>query len=174
MITYLSFLRGINVSGQKIIKMQDLALLFKSFGFKHVKTYLQTGNVLFDSDETDFAKIVKIIDEGIYKELGYKVTVILRTKQELLDIVESEPFKNYDGDVKYYLTFLSEESQQPPTLPVRMNEVENEVFKIEDNIVYTVGFNVKGRYGFPNVFIERKFGVPATTRNWNTILRILK
>ena len=100
---YLSFLRGINVSGQKIIKMQDLAKLFKSFGFNNVKTYLQTGNVLFDSDETDSVKIIKIIDDGIYNELGYRVTVILRTKQDLLDIVESEPFKDYNGDVKYYM-----------------------------------------------------------------------
>jgi uncharacterized protein (DUF1697 family) len=174
MIEYITFLRGINVSGQKIIKMQDLILLFESFGFNNVKTYLQTGNVLFDSNETDSAKIIKIINDGIFKDLGYKVTVILRTKQELLDIAASEPFKDYDGDVKYYLTFLDEESKKPPTLPIRMNNIENEVFKYENNNVFTVGFNVKGRYGFPNVFIEKEFGVPATTRNWNTILRILK
>jgi uncharacterized protein (DUF1697 family) len=154
--------------------MQDLALLFDSFGFSNVKTYLQTGNVLFESDETDTAKIIKIIDEGIYKILGYSVTVILRTKQELFDMVESEPFKYYDGDVKYYLTFLAEKPKQPPTLPIRMNEIENIVFRLENNNVFTVGFNVKGRYGFPNVFIEKEFGVPATTRNWNTVLRILK
>ncbi len=174
MIKYLSFLRGINVSRQKIIKMKDLVLLFESFGFNNVKTYLQTGNVLFDSNETDSAKIIKIIDDGIYKELGYSVTVIIRTKQELLDIVESNPFKDYDGDVKYYLTFLAEEPKRPPTLPIRMNDIENEVFKVENNNVFTIGFNIKGRYGFPDVFIEKEFGVPATTRNWNTILRILK
>ena len=173
METHLAFLRGINVSGQKIIKMQDLVLLFESFGFNNVKTYLQSGNVLFDSDETDSAKLIKIIDNGIFKELGYRVTVILRTKQDLLDIVESEPFKNYLGDVKYYITFLSKEPKQPPTLPIQMNEIENEVFKLENNNVFTVGFNIKGRYGFPNVFIEKEFSVPATTRNWNTILRIL-
>jgi uncharacterized protein (DUF1697 family) len=174
MIEYIIFLRGINVSGQKVIKMQDLAKLFESFGFNNVKTYLQTGNILFDSDETDSEKIIKIIDDGIYQELGYKVTVILRTKQELLDVVDSNPFKDYEGDVKYYLTFLAEKPKQPPALPIRMNDIENEVFKLENNIVYTVGFNVKGRYGFPNVFIEKEFGVPATTRNWNTILKILK
>ncbi len=174
MISYISFLRGINVSGQKIIRMQDLAELFESFGFNNVKTYLQTGNVLFDSDETDTTRILKIIDGGIFKELGYRVTVILRTKQEVLDIVESEPFNYYGGDVKYYLTFLAELPKQPPTLPIRMNEIENKVFNFENNNVFTVGFNVKGRYGFPNMFIEKEFGVPATTRNWNTILRILK
>ena len=174
MINYLCFLRGINVSGQKIIKMQDLVLLFESFGFYNVKTYLQTGNILFDSDKTDTVRILKIIDDGIFKELGYRVTVILRTKQNLLDIADSKPFMNYEGDVKYYLTFLAETPKQPPTLPIRMNDIENKVFKIDKNNVYTVGFNVKGRYGFPNVFIEKEFDVPATTRNWNTILRILK
>ncbi len=174
MTEYLALLCGINVSGQKIIKMKDLVKLFESFGFNNVKTYLQTGNVLFDSDETDSAKIIKIIDDGIYQELGYKVTVILRTKQDLLDIMESNPFKDYDGDVKYYLTFLAETPKQPPDLPIRMNDIENEVFKLENDNIFTVGFNVKGRYGFPNVFIEKEFGVPATTRNWNTILRILK
>ncbi len=174
MTEYLALLRGINVSGQKIIKMQDLVLLFESFGFNNVKTYLQAGNVLFDSDETDSTKIIKIIDDGIYQELGYRVTVILRTKQDLLEIVESQPFKDYDGDVKFYLTFLAETPAKSPTLPIRMNDIENEVFRMENNNVFTVGFNIKGRYGFPNVFIEKEFGVPATTRNWNTILRILK
>ena len=112
--------------------------------------------------------------DGLFKKLGYRVTVILRTKNDLLDIVESSPFIDYDGDVKYYLTFLAEQPKQAPTLPIRMNDIENEVFKIDNNTVFTVGFNVKGRYGFPNVFIEKEFGVPATTRNWNTILRILK
>ncbi len=154
--------------------MHDLVLLFESCGFNNVKTFLQTGNVLFDSEETDTVKIIKIIDDGIFKELGYRVTVILRTKQKLLDIAETEPFRNYDGDVKYYLTFFAEKPKQPPTLPIRMNEIENEVFKIENNNVFTVGYKLKGRYGFPNVFIEKDYGVPSTTRNWNTILRILK
>ena len=154
--------------------MQDLVVLFESFGFSNVKTYLQTGNVLFNSDDTDPAKILKIIDNGIFKKLGYRVTVILRTKQNLLDIADSKPFMNYEGDVKYYFTFLAETPKQPPTLPIRMNDIENKVFKIDNNNVYTVGFNVKGRYGFPNVFIEKEFDVPATTRNWNTIRRILK
>ncbi len=142
-----------------------MAKLFESFGFNNVKTFLQTGNVLFDSDETDTAKNIKIIDDGIFNELGYRVTVILRTKKELLDIVEQNPFKDYDGDVKYYITFLAEEPKRPLTLPIRMNDIENEVFKLENNNVFTVGFNVKGRYGFSNVFIEKEFGVPATTRN---------
>ncbi|NHZ86925.1 MAG: DUF1697 domain-containing protein, partial [Planctomycetia bacterium] len=160
--------------GQKIIKMKDLAKLFESFGFNNVKTYLQTGNVLFDSNETNIAKLTNLIEEKLFEALGYKVTVILKTKQELLDIVESNPFKDYDGDVKYYLTFLAETPKQPPTLPIRMNGIENEVFKVENNNVFTVGFNINGRYGFPNVFIEKEFGVLATTRNWNTVLRILK
>ena len=62
--------------------MQDLVLLFESFGFNNVKTYLQTGNVLFDSDETDNSKIIKTIDDGIFNKLGYRVTVILRTKKK--------------------------------------------------------------------------------------------
>ncbi len=128
METHLAFLRRINVSGKKILKMQELVLLFESFGFNNVKTYLQTGNVLFDSDEIDSAKI---INDGIFKVRDYRVTVILRSKQELLDIAESKPFKDYDGDVKYYITFLAKNPQQPPTLPIRMNEVENEVFKLE-------------------------------------------
>ena len=70
MKSYLSFFRGINVSGQRIIKMQDLVKLFESFGFNNVKTYLQTGNVLFDSEETDTDIILKVIDNGIFEELG--------------------------------------------------------------------------------------------------------
>ncbi len=107
MKTFISLLRGINVSGQKIIQMQDLVLLFESFGFNSVNTYLQTGNVLFDSNETDITKLTNLIEDKLFTELGYTITVIIRTKLELLKIVEQNPFKDYDGDVKYYLTFLT-------------------------------------------------------------------
>jgi plastocyanin len=70
-----------------------------------------------------------------------------------LEIANSNPFIDYDSDVKCSVTFLAEKPIHNPTLPIRMNQLENKVFKYDNNNVFTVGFNVKGRYGFPNVFI---------------------
>ncbi|MCX6251945.1 MAG: DUF1697 domain-containing protein [Bacteroidetes bacterium] len=106
-IEYIAFLRGINVGGHKIIKMTELTGIFQSMGFADVKTYLQSGNVLFSSGEKEDAKLVATIEGTMKSLLGYEVNVILRTTQYIREIVIDTPFsgKPVGKEMKFYVTF---------------------------------------------------------------------
>src|SRR5438552_19199303 len=108
MTKYIAFLRGINVSGQKLIKMEDLSRMFAEFGFHNVKTYIQSGNVIFETAEPNPDTLTEKIEQGLHESLGYEVTVILRTFLEVEDLVKRDPFKGTkaDGNAKMYVTFL--------------------------------------------------------------------
>src|SRR5436190_19969773 len=98
MTKYVALLRGINLAGYKQIKMAELKGIFESLGLKNVKTIILSGNVLFETTETDPQKVIKKIEKGLLKALGYEVAVILRTIAELQALAESDPFKQAKAD----------------------------------------------------------------------------
>ena len=175
-IRYIAFLRGINVSGQKIIKMTDLAAMFGKMKFDNVKTYIQSGNVLFDSLETNQTELTIAVEEGLYKALGYKVVVILRSLDELRDIISENPFKEKveSETEKFYVTLLAAEPTKQFELPLCSINNDAEVFQLDNLNAYCISRRINGKSGFPNLLVEKKLGVPATTRNWNTINNLAK
>lgn len=175
MITYVAFLRGINVGGRKIIKMEDLSRMFVSMGFRNVKTYIQSGNVIFETAEINSNVLTKKIEKELHKSLGYEVRVFLRTILEVEDIVQHNPFKGMaaNANVGMYVTFLSEEPKSKPELPLVSPQKDVEVFRIRKREAFILCRKIKGRSGFPNNFIEKELGMPATTRNWTTISKII-
>ena len=82
-MNYIAFLRGINVSGQKLIKMAELKVMFEKAGYKNVRTFIQSGNVVFEAPKTKNETLAKKIEAMLEKALGYDVTVIVRTPDEL-------------------------------------------------------------------------------------------
>src|SRR5437762_5123352 len=109
MIKYVALLRGINLVRHKQIKMAELKRIFESLGLQNVKTYILSGNVLFETMKTSPGVLTKKIESGLHKALGYEVAVILRTVAELEVLVRLDPFKQVkaDADVKKYVTFLA-------------------------------------------------------------------
>src|SRR2546427_12004340 len=93
MTSYVAFLRAINVAGQKLIKMKDLARIFAAAGCKNVQTYIQSGNVIFDSKSTNAAALSKKIERTLQQALGYEGTIILRTLAEVEALVRHNPYK---------------------------------------------------------------------------------
>jgi len=174
MIAYIAFLRGINVSGQKLIKMEDLKRMLTSFGLKNVKTYIQSGNIIFESTEADSGKLVQKIGKGLRKELDYDVPVILRTVAEMETLVLSNPFKTFKPnlDEKWYVTFMAESPLQKPKLPVFSVKEDVEVFKITKQDAFCISHRKNGSFGFPNLIIEKELKVVATTRNWSTVSKL--
>lgn len=171
---YVAFLRGINVGGHKIIKMEDLSKILESLGFKNVKTYIQSGNVLFDTSEKATNSLEKKIKAELNDKLGYEVEILLQTMVQIQGIVKQKPFKNVrlSGDVKTYVTFLSSNPPKKLKFPITSKNKDVEVFSIIDNVAFCLSHKIKGKFGFPNIFIEKEFKVPATTRNWTTIEKI--
>ena len=177
MQTFISILRGINVSGQKKILMEDLKALYENLKFKEVTTYIQSGNVIFKS-ERKFSELelAKKIETAIFKKYDFTVPVIIRRAEELAKIIATNPFleeKNINID-KLHVTFLSEipiegdlESiQNINFLPDRFIVIGKEVF------LYT-----PGGYGITklsNKCFENKLKVTATTRNWRTVNKLFE
>lgn len=172
---YIAFLRGINVSGQKKMKMELLREAFTQAGFSDIKTYIQSGNVLFNSEISDAEKLVIAIENLIQNAFGFQCEVILRRMSDIKSLVSSPLFKKVKSEIdsKYYITFLRDRYIGNINLPLfsKNRDVEiifsNELYFISLSTIY------KGNYGFPNAFIEKFTGIPATTRNPNTLEKLL-
>lgn len=175
METYISILRGINVSGQKKILMADLKTLYEDLQFRNVKTYIQSGNVVFKSEKkVDDEDTAKRIEKAIQKKYGFQVPVIIRSYRELEKVIASNPFlREKDIDPKkLHVTFLSEIPSKE-----RLNELNSvgfspDEFTIQGKEIY---LHIPVSYGetkLSNSFFEKKLKVTATTRNWNTVNKL--
>ena len=172
MTTYIAFLRGINVGGQKIIKMEKLKEIFESLQFQNVKTYIQSGNVMFESTE-DSPDILCKIEAELESVLGYKVTSIIRTADELEKVIEQNPFSTSECFEKQYVTFLYGEpaAEAVDRLMSYKNDVDD--FCVTHREVFLLCGKGYGKTKFSNHFLESKLDVLATTRNWKTVNKIL-
>ena len=174
MIRYIALLRGINVSGQKIIKMEVLKKLFELLKFKNVRTYIQSGNVIFDSTEKEPDLLTEKIENHLKKSFSYEVTVMIRTSAEIEKVISQNPFSKIklDKDYNLYVTFLSEE----PTADLKKSFINSSdevaTFNIFKKEVYTLYNRINAKHPFSNNFVEKKLKVVATTRNWNVVNKI--
>ena len=176
MTTYISILRGINVSGQKLIKMDALRKLFENLGFHNVLTYVQSGNVIFRSNDIDTQELEQKIFRQIEKEFGFDVPVIVLSIEKLKYVIDNNLFlKDPDKDHAFlHVTFLSSKSDyyNPKVIEDKKQKGEDVLFS--DNAVYLYCPNGYGRTKLTNNFIEAKLKVGATTRNWKTTNELLK
>ena len=176
MIKYVALLRGINVGGSKLIKMAELNRIFVSLGLKNVRTYIQSGNVLFESSRADSVALTRHIEKGLHAGAGFEIPVVLRTIPELEAIVRLNPFKKVAADAaaKLYVTFLVEALKAKPKIPLLSPKKDCEIIHVTPREVFTVTFAMpSGRAGEWMAFIEKEFGKSVTTRNWNTVIKIL-
>jgi len=174
METFVAFLRSVNVSGQKIILMKDLKLILENAGFKNVKTFIQSGNVIFDSAIKEQNKIKTKIESVLNTSLGYKVDVILRTQYDLNLLIKNNPFDKTkpDENVKFYITFTSGLLQNKIKLPLEFSKKDIEIIEQFNHDFFCLSKKINGKFGFPNSFVEKEFKVIATTRNWTTLNKI--
>ena len=175
MIKYVAFLRGINVSGHRIIKMEELRKLFEELKFKNIKTYIQTGNVVLETSTKDSDSLTKMIEKHLQKSLGYEVETMLRTIPEIEKITENNPFKKakLDKTLNLYLTFLHDEPSAELKKSLISSSDDIATFKIKEKEVYTLYKRSNAKHPFSNNFVEKKLKVAATTRNWNVINKVL-
>jgi uncharacterized protein (DUF1697 family) len=174
---YAAFLRAINVAGHAKIKMNVLEQVFIEAGCKNVRTYIQSGNVLFEAPEGDMESYIQEIQDKLCELLGTEATIIYRTLHEIEDIMRTAPFKDIEPgtDAKFYVAFLSQKPLQKLALPLLSPKEALEAVMVKNLEVFIVSRKKKnGFYGFPNNFIEKEFGAPATTRNWTTVTKIAK
>ena len=176
MTTYISILRGINVSGHNLIKMDALRKLYENLGFQNVTTYVQSGNVVFTGDEIDVNESGQRISQQIEKDFGYEVPVIVLTLSKLKQVIDTNPFlKDNNIDIAYlHVTFLSSKPGHYDHQIIEAKKQNEEEISFSDNAVYLYCPNGYGRTKLTNNFLEAKLKVGATTRNWKTTTELLK
>lgn len=172
---YISILRGINVSGAKKILMKELASLYESLGFNDVLTYIQSGNVIFNSNIKNKDEIKKKIEKAIEQTYQFYVPVEIRTNSEFKNIIEHCPYNPVDLNeegTKVLVTFLDSIPQDEKVVGILKYVQTPEKLTFVGTEVYLYCPNGYGKSKLSNTFIENKLGVPATTRNWKTVHKL--
>lgn len=176
MQTYVSFLRGVNMTGHNTIKMTDLADLYRKLGFKDAETYIQSGNVIFStSGGSKESELGLKIEKGILEKFNYLVPVMIRTIKELADLFISNPFLEEPGfdPSKMAVIFLHEEPSDNQLQKVRDVDYPPDKFKITGKEIFTYCPNGFGRTKIYTNFFEKKMRVTGTARNWKTVNTLL-
>jgi len=170
MSRFIALLRGINVSGQKKIKMSELKTLFENLKFQDVETYIQSGNVIFFSKEKSTTKIANKISFGIKNKYNFEVQLLILTPQEIKQALKNNPFIKRKKEIeRLYATFLS----AVPSIEMvnKLNEMSflPEEYSINEKIIYLFLPNGAGKAKLNNNYLENKLKVIGTTRNWKTV-----
>lgn len=170
---YIAFLRGINVGGNKIIKMEALAAAFNAAGFRKVKTYIASGNVFFDSRSADRDALTRKIEKMLTATFGHEIAVALFTLTELQELISIDHFQSIKPtkDVMLCVTLFSQ--SVPQDFPRESKAERLEVLAMHDRAVFVLARRKPtGWFGYPNNWIEKEFGVTGTTRGWRSLQKI--
>ena len=174
MKTYIALLRGINVSGKNIIKMEALKKLFFDLGFEKVQTYIQSGNVIFTNNQnlskTDLAQL---ITSKIKATFELNIPVLILENEELKTNIALLPFFDFE-EKNIYLTFLNEYTKVSNFDKILEKKSEGETIIITENVVYLECKNGYGNKKLTNVVLEKQLNVLCTTRNLKTSKKILE
>ncbi|WP_291868684.1 DUF1697 domain-containing protein [Maribacter sp.] len=174
--TYIALLRGINVSGHKKIKMADLRFLLEKEGFTNVKTYIQSGNVIFSGKEEESTKLEHQIRALIKNNYKFEVPVLVKTAEQIKAILAKNPYKDTEDltNNKIYFVLLKETPNVENITVLSSIPFDNEKLVITPNCVYLRCALGAGKAKCTNNFIENKLKVSATTRNYKTMQKVLE
>lgn len=176
METLIAFLRGINVGGHHKVPMASLREVLNELNCKNVKTLLNSGNIVFDTHEKDIQALEIKIEKHLAKSFGFPIPVILRKKTEILQLVDKDPFKNVsvNKNIRLYVSFLKHSPESTLTLPYTSKDNAFRILSLENKTILSVldlsiSNTTKGMDD-----LEKHFGKHITTRNWNTIEKIIQ
>ncbi|MCD6017144.1 MAG: hypothetical protein K0S53_265 [Bacteroidetes bacterium] len=175
MKTYIAILRGINVSGHKPVKMEALRNLCEELGLKNTKTYIQSGNIVFQSKNTKLSDLESTLSKKIEATFGFDVPVMVKKAEEIQYILKNNPFltKRKEDITKLHVTFLNQEPDKTSIDTIKEGQYASDEFMIKDKAIYLFCPNGYGNTKLSNTFFENKLKVMATTRNWKTITELV-
>lgn len=176
MSTYLSLLRGINVGGHRSVKMEQLKALYAGLGCRKVQTYIQSGNIIFQSEEVSPQELAKALATAIAEKYAFDVPVVVMELNELRQIVADNPYRNEKAKEAscLHVTFLAEVPGREKTEQMQREVYLPEEFSLAGRAVYLYCPNGYGNSRLTNGFFEHRLQVAATTRNWKTVNELLR
>ncbi|WP_282030491.1 DUF1697 domain-containing protein [Winogradskyella eximia] len=172
MQTYIALLRGINVGGHKKVPMVQLRELLSNSGLLNVKTYIQSGNVIFQSINDDSKELEKTIQNSILDHFGFKVPVLVRTRTELLTIFNNCPFSDEKKSERYFV-MLSDVPDEMLVNEASQKTYPDDDYVILNDCIYLFCAKGYGRAKFNLNYFEKKLNIHATARNYKTMVKLL-
>lgn len=172
---YVAFLRGINVGGKNKIKMEALREMFDMLGFANIKTYINSGNVIFETAEAEDNTLSAAIERAIQTEFLLNIKVMVRTISEIEELIKNNPFAGqFENDKDLHLLFLDEELSEEKKDFLLAHNSESEMFAVRNRSIFcllrvSVLDSLLGKG-----FVDKKLKVSATARNWRTISNIVE
>jgi uncharacterized protein (DUF1697 family) len=169
--TYVALLRGINLSGHKIVKMDQLRKAFEELGFEDVKTYIQSGNVVFKAPGQAPANLAKRIEEKVLRQFGFPVPVVVKTADEIAEVVRNNPLVKEKGiDIsRLHVTFLSCASEKSTLKMLDTIPAGQDQFRCSGQAIYLHCPNGYHETKLSNNVLEKVLKVGTTTRNRKTV-----
>ena len=173
---FVALLRGINVGGKNLIKMTDLAACVQSAGFTNVRTYIQSGNVIFNADETDQSRLASLLEATLAKAFHYEASVVLRSDHEMRDVVVHAPegFGSDPASYRYDVIFLKEPlTSEEAMQSVSTKEGVDQAFAGKD-VLYFSRLISKATQSRLTRIISMPIYQSMTIRNWNTTIKLIE
>ncbi|HSX48214.1 MAG TPA: DUF1697 domain-containing protein [Candidatus Nanoarchaeia archaeon] len=173
MAKYVALLRAINVGGHSIIKMSDLRELCTTLGLQNISTYIQTGNIIFES-ELSSTDLKQLLEDKLTDQLDYKIVAFIKTPKQLRAIVDNNPFsgKELGEDYKRYVTFLAGELTDSAGQLLAERSDDYVTYHPGVQIIYTSLRKDSPKPVFDNHLVEKIIGHDATTRNWQVVQKL--
>jgi uncharacterized protein (DUF1697 family) len=168
-----ALLRGINVGSSKRMAMADLRAMMAALGYGDAETLLQSGNVVYSSDETTERSALRI-HERLLADMGMDIPVVVRTAAELAAVVKRNPLRKLATDPKlYHVVFLSERPDPKLVEALEGEAVADELLVVDGREVFVWWPQGAHRARLTHAVLERRLKVTATARNWNTVEKLL-
>jgi uncharacterized protein (DUF1697 family) len=171
---YIALFRGINVGGKHLLPMKELVAQLEALDCRRVKTYIQSGNAVFESPDHDAARISKLISGGVKKQRGFEPYVLLLGFEEMEKAIANNPYSEAEIDPKaVHLGFLASAPMKPDLASLESLRSGSERYQLIDNVFYLLAPEGIGRSKLA-ANTERLLGVPMTDRNWRTVCKIME
>ena len=169
---YVALFRGVNVGGKNRLPMKELAVALEGRGCRNVKTYIQSGNVVFASSEPDSARLASQIAGAVEQGFGFAPYVLVLSPEDIERAIESNPFPDAAADPSHlHLSFLASEPAAPQQDKIEGLRGATERFRLVGRVFYLHAPDGVGNSKLA-ASVERLLGIPVTDRNWTTALKL--
>lgn len=174
MKTYIALLRGINVGGNNILPMKELVAVLESIGLHNIKTYIQSGNVLFQGKVKSLSQLSNVIGSAIKKSHGFEPKVMLLDSTALYRVVQANPFVEAEAVPNtLHIGFIASVPENPDIQLLKKIQTKGEQFQFIANAFYLHAPEGIGRSKIA-IQVEKILGIPMTLRNWRTVCKLME
>lgn len=172
---YVAFLRGINVGGHHKVPMADLRIEMEKLHFEQVTTLLNSGNIVFESTTIPIEDLELKITRHLEKSFGFSIPTIIRPVDIIHELFKTQPFKDIEmnKNMRFYVSFLRREPKNTLEIPWQSDDGSYKVLSMQNKTIISVLDLSLSKTPKAMEVIERTFGKDVTTRNWNTLIRIV-